>query len=102
NAAHTVRLTFGLHGVVDGVAERFDLDCREVHDATARKHFIGKGRMGDREATKRAVLTRCHQLGWLARDCRDEDRADALCVWDWACAHVARRPGAIQLFPEAA
>lgn len=102
NAAHVVRMTFGIHAIVDGMAERFGIPCHEVHDATARKHFIGKGRMGDRDSTKRAVLTRCRQLGWIAADSTNEDAADALCVWDWACAHLARRPGAFQLFTEAA
>jgi hypothetical protein len=93
-----VRMTFGLHAVVEGMCGRFDIPCVEAHDATIRRHFTGRGRWGSREATKAAVLGRCWQLEYLPRDCADEDRADACAVFDW-CASQSRAPHAIVLFP---
>jgi hypothetical protein len=98
-----VRGTYALHGIVEGLCARWKIPCREEHDATVRKHFIGKGRLGKREATKAAVISRCWQLGYLPRGEHDEDRADACAVWDWACAHVAMiAPKELFLFEVAA
>ena len=44
------------------------------------RHFIGKGRM-KRDDRKRAIMTRCRQLGWKPRT---QDEADALALWHWA------------------
>jgi hypothetical protein len=91
SAQATVRLTYGLHGVVEGMATRFGIECTDVHDATIRKHFIGRGRMGTRQETKRAVIQRAQVLGYMPPDCADDDMADACALWDYASATVPKK-----------
>lgn len=91
NSEDAVMMTYGLHGIVEAMAARFALPVRQAHAATIRKHFIGKGRLGSRDETKRAVVARCHLMGLMPRDCRDDNRADALATWDWAAATFGRR-----------
>lgn len=88
-----VRMHHSLHGVVEAMCARFGIADRliESHNATVRKHFLGIGRLGDREATKAAVVKRCHMLGLMPHDCNDNDRADALATHDWACATYGRK-----------
>lgn len=85
------RMQYGLQAILEGMCDRFGLPLVEIHEATVRKHFIGKGRLGDRESTKRAVISRCIVLGVLPRGCEDDDQADAVALWDWACATYGRR-----------
>lgn len=92
NSEATVRLTLGLHAVAEGVCRRFGIPCVEEYAATIRKHFCGAGSAGNRQATKHLVLSRCWQIGYLESACHDDNRADALATWDWACAHPARTP----------
>lgn len=100
SASDTVRMTFGLHAVVEAACERFGVRCEDVADSTVRKHFTSKGRWGDRSVTKRKVLERCWQLGYFPRDCYDEDRADACACFDWAISTLARSPPRVlTLFP---
>lgn len=103
NAEATVRMTFGFHGLVEGLCQRFGIRCVEEHNQTIRKHFLGVARLGDRKATKNAVIKRCHLLKLMPSDCRDEDRADAISVHDWASANYGRRSvsiGKLFLFGE--
>lgn len=92
NAEATVRMTYGLSGVVEAMCARYGIPFEEVRDSTARKHLTGSGRFGDRETTKRAVLGRCIALGYLPKNCTDDNRSDACCVFAWAEAHIARKP----------
>lgn len=48
------------------------------------KHFTGRARWGNRDAAKKAVIDRCHLLGLLPKDCKDDDRADAIAIHDYA------------------
>jgi hypothetical protein len=98
NAESTVRAHAGYHAIVDGLCVRFNIPWDEVADSTARKHFIGIGRTGDREETKRAVVARCHALHLMPPDCHDDNRADALCCHDWACANFGSRSASISNF----
>ena len=82
----TLRSLYGYPAILCAVTKRFGAWPKEVHEATARKHFMGKGRMGTREATKEAVLARCHLLQLFPQDVHDDDRADACCLHDWGCA----------------
>jgi Holliday junction resolvasome RuvABC endonuclease subunit len=63
------------------------IQCREVNNASVRKHFIGKGN-GKREELKRMTIDRCIAQGWLPKD---DDDADALAVLDYAC-HILKQP----------
>lgn len=101
NSEAAVLLTYGLHAVVEGIAHRWEVPCRSVADGTVRKHFLGKGRIGDRAATKAAVLDRCRLLRLIPKDCKDEDRADALAVHDWAAATLGgKRDRELYLYNE--
>lgn len=98
NAESTVRAHAGYHAIVEAMSVRFGIPWDEVADSTARKHFIGIGRTGDREETKRAVVARCHALKLMPADCSDDNRADALAIHDWACANFGSRAASIQNF----
>jgi Holliday junction resolvasome RuvABC endonuclease subunit len=99
NAEATVRMTLGLHGIVGGMCHRFGLPLKEFHPATIRKHFLGRGRMGSRAEMKSAVVARCHLLGFMPRDCHDDNRADAIATWDYTAASPASK---LYLFGERA
>jgi hypothetical protein len=90
NSEDVPKMHAGLHAIVEGLCVRFGIPWRDVSDSTVRKHFVGKGRLGDRASTKAAVVARCHLLGMLPKGCRDDNRADALATWDYACATFAR------------
>ena len=98
NAEKTVRAHAAYHGIVEGICVRHSVRWMDVADSTARKHFISRGRTGSREETKAAVIDRCHALGLMPRDCNDDNRADALCIHDWACANFGSRSASIQNF----
>lgn len=98
NAERTVRAHAGFHAIVEAMCKRYSIDWDEKSDATIRKHFIGKGRLGTRKETKDAVINRCHLLGLMPRDCDDDNRADALAIHDWACATYGAHSASIQNF----
>lgn len=98
NAEKTVRAHGAYHGIVEGLCVRYGVTWSDVTDSTARKHFIGRGRTGSREETKRAVVARCHALNLMPRDCADDNRADALAIWDWAAANFGQRSASITNF----
>lgn len=83
----TARILLGLPFLVETVAEaRGIFKLREAGVQDVRKHFCGTPRPADKKA---AVLARCRQLGWRPED---DNAADALALWDFACAIEA--PGA--------
>jgi fumarylacetoacetate (FAA) hydrolase family protein len=45
-----------LHGVIEAMARINAIRLDRVHRATLLKHFIGRGRTGERATTKRAVI----------------------------------------------
>lgn len=103
NSEAGVLMAYGLHGIVEAMSVRFGVRLEQAHPSTVRKHFIGKGRMGARRDTKRAVVRRAQLLGFMPKTSADEDRADAIALWDWAAAHFGHRSGgALHLFNEAA
>ncbi len=82
-----VRMHHSLHGVVEAMATRFAIKyVIEPHVSTVRKHYIGRANLGCRDATKWEVVLRSRLLGYVPKDCEDEDRCDALANWDYACA----------------
>lgn len=98
NAEATVRAHAGYHAIVEGLCVRFGVPWDDVAESTARKHFIGVGRTGDRDETKAAVVARCHLLKLMPADCHDDNRADALAAHDWACANFGGRAASIDNF----
>ena len=98
NGEANVRAHGGYHAIVEGLCVRFGIPWDDVPDSTARKHFIGIGRTGDRDETKRAVIARCHALKLMPADCHDDNRGDALAIHDWACANFGSNAASIQNF----
>lgn len=99
-SAQSLVITYGMHAVCEAACVRFGVEFYNAADSTVRKHFIGVGRTGSRRATKAMVIARCQQLGYISRDEADEDRADALATWDFACARLCREPPRyLSMFP---
>jgi len=84
---NTIYMLTGLVGVVFGICGPYGIMARKANVQKVRKDFLGVSRPKD---PKRVVLDRCHQLGWLERSCRDDNRADALALWSWACGEFGR------------
>jgi hypothetical protein len=68
--------------------ENVPVRCPDVN--TVRVHFCGQRSAGDRDSTKRMVVTRAQMLGYLSRDCDDDDMADAAALFDFASSHFGR------------
>lgn len=98
NAEATVRAHAGYHAIVEGLCVRFGIPWDDIADSTARKHFLGRAHMGSRDETKAAVVARCQLLGLIPKDCKEDNRADACCVHDWACANFGSRSASIENF----
>lgn len=80
----TARILLGLPFLVETISEaRGVYKLREAGVQDVRKHFCGNARPKDK---KQAVLARCRQLGWQPED---DNAADALALWDFACAKEA-------------
>lgn len=87
----------GLVACVTGEATRLKVPVKAYFPATVRKHFLGKAltardfpgknHAAAKKAIKGAVMARCHLLGWEAPN---GDCADALALWDYACAMESR------------
>ena len=77
-------------GVVEACCGLWSIELRAVDVLDVRKHFTGKRSHGGREAGKLATISRCRQLRYVGPEERNEDRCDALAIWDWACATIAR------------
>lgn len=95
---NTIYMLTGLVGVVFGICGPYGIKARKANVQQVRKHFLGVARPHE---PKRAVLNRCHQLGWLPRDCKDDNRADALALWMYACGQYAGHLGVLAAAAEA-
>jgi Holliday junction resolvasome RuvABC endonuclease subunit len=106
-----------LHGVARAIAACKDIPIRMPTPAEVRVHFCGKAsavkrtkgpktaaeKAEARKATKAMVINRAILLGYLPRDSKDNDAADAAALWDYACAHYARvQNSPLHMFNEAA
>jgi hypothetical protein len=91
----TISLLHRLVGGAETICGPYGVRCVDANVQTVRKHFIGRARV---ENPKQAVLERCKLLGYVERDFADTDAADAIALWDWACAthaRAAQRPFAL-------
>lgn len=101
-SANSVPYAFGGAYVASAISRRYGCRVEFINNDKVRKHFIGTARTGDRDKTKAAVIQRCIQLGYLPRDSRDDDRADACAIHDFASATFGRvRPSELMMFGEA-
>lgn len=71
-----------------------------VHLGSVRRHFLGHvptartletTKAKAKPQIKRMVMDRCVSLGWPVAN---DDEADALAIWDYACATRAKAPSA--------
>ena len=86
--ANTLLVLQGLYMAVHAICGPYGVRTSESHVQTVRKHFVGAARP---ENPKKAVLERCYALGWLEPDCKDDNRADALALWSFACHQQVER-----------
>lgn len=87
-----------LVGCVEGVCWNRSVKCETLHLGTIRKHFLGKAlttrhfphlKPADaKKAIKMKVVQQCGARGWSVEN---DDEADALALWDYACATYAPR-----------
>ena len=89
NASETADMAWQLVGVVEAICGCYGVRTIAANVQTVRKHFTGRARWGDRSSAKHAVIDRCHLLGYFPRNCRDDNRADACALFDWAAATYA-------------
>lgn len=97
---------------VRSIAACYDIPVRAPYPASIRKHFCGqvtasqkRGRprtdreaSEDRAATKAMVIARARQLGYLPRDCFDDDRADVAAIFDYASHLWGRKNTNFEMF----
>lgn len=91
NSEQRVKVDYGFHAIVDGMADRFGIKVEAVYAATVRKFFLGRANMGERSKTKQAVVQRCHLLGLMPKHSMSDDRADSLATWYWAASVYGHR-----------
>lgn len=80
NRASLVRLN-GIYMILGGAARLKGISVHPVRISTARKGFLGHGRLKRYEAKKRSRAM-CRLLGWQPKN---DDEADAGCLWWFAC-----------------
>lgn len=73
---------FGFRAAAMMAAESKGCLVTMVLPSTVRKHFIGHGGLS-RAKAKPAVIEKCEWRGWRPKN---DDEADALALWDYACA----------------
>jgi hypothetical protein len=77
----------GLWGIIDGIASAHGIPVDEAPIQTWRLYVLGSGKLNKREAKTRAIQV-CTQLGWKVRN---DDEAEAACIWLHACSLQAPR-----------
>lgn len=87
-------------GAVRGIAACYGITIVQVYPATWRKHYLGRSNFGSRDETKRQTIARGVTLGYLQPGCKDDNKADAAGVWDWAAAVHGRAAQPFHLFDE--
>lgn len=79
--ATTLLNLYGLYALSVVIGKMAGIGKRRIASVQhVRKHFLGTARPADK---KKAVIARCRQLGWQPED---DNAADALALWDFACA----------------
>ena len=95
-----------LAGIMRRECRRKEIPFVQVARQTILKHYTGQrswssapGAMDGRELGKKEILKRAATLGHLPHGCKDDDRGDAVAMWDWGCAVYGRAtPESLELF----
>ena len=96
----TIALLQRLVGGVETLCGPYGLRVIEGNVQTVRKHVLGVARP---QNPKAAVLDRCKLLGYLPKDSKDTDAADAIALHIWASdVHCRVVPKDLHLFGERA
>lgn len=96
-----VVIAWGCLSVVHFVAKAYEIPVRYAHSTSVAKHYTGRGRWGDRDEKKRETVKRAQLLGHIPFDCKDNDRADACAIHDFASATwFGARPENLVMFGE--
>lgn len=74
-----------LAGILRRECGRKGVPFVEVARQTVLKHYTGHARWGGRDPGKAAVLKRAGILGHMPVGAKDDDKADAIANWSWAC-----------------
>ena len=112
---NTIEGQVALHFTVRALATCYGVRVESPYPMTVRKHFCGtisgaerrprgykrtpKEAAEDREKTKIMVLRRAQLLGYIPRDCYDDDLADAAAIFDYASSTYGRAAPAFVLTP---
>lgn len=86
----TIQKLNGLCWHTEWACNKAGIQVTQVHGGTWKKHFVGDKVKVSKTVKPYPVTVRCHSLGWTAVD--DDNEADALGIWSYACSVVA--PGA--------
>lgn len=83
----------GLSACLRGAAALYGYDPEQIWISQYRKHFLGKHlivrdfpgmtKANAKRQIKATVVGRCKALGWSPAN---DDEADAMAIWDFACA----------------
>lgn len=78
----SLQALYGYEMVAGLVARDFAVRAKPVDVQVARRHFLGLGKIPKGKG-KELVMQRCRMLRW---GFENNNEADALCLWDYACA----------------
>jgi len=102
-SADAIILQIEVYGVIVAMCRRYGIRYAAPQRSTVVTHFCGPGAPRDRDSLKRAVVQRAILLGYMPKGVRDDNRADACALFDWASAHHGRTPPReLRLFGERA
>ena len=87
-----------LHGAVFAIAGIYNVPIVEPYPATIRKHCLGQGRAKDGQNIKALVLERMRLLGYIPKDCKDHNQADACALYMYVEDVYCRRTAPLTLF----
>jgi hypothetical protein len=89
SSPQAIQFLIGIVGALHGVTGPYGVKTASVPSQTWRKHLLGAGKIPKGEA-KPLTIRRVHQLGLMPIDCRDDNRADAIGVWEYAAGRYGR------------
>lgn len=86
----TIEFLIGLVGSLHGVTGPHEIRTEAVVSASWRKHLLGTAKW-PKGTVKAETIKRVHLLGLMPKESRDDNRADALGVWEYASSRYGRR-----------